>query len=142
MKEKVEIFKFQQKYPCLLLNQSIDYTCYCHTKLCQFRSPEEYEYTDQTEKVDIFQLGNVLYSLLTGKYPFEDMQDSKKVEAKVKAGKRPYIPRSYRNSTDPFDQALLKVIEMSWVHEPKERASAREMQTFISSELKRLNDNK
>jgi len=130
------------KFPCLLLNQSTDYTCYCHTKLCQFRSPEEYEYTDQTEKVDIFQLGNVLYSLLTGKYPFEDIEDSKTVERKVKAGKRPHIPTSYRNSTDPFDQALLKVIEMSWIHEPKERASAREMQTFISSELKRLNDNK
>jgi hypothetical protein len=54
------------------------------------------------------------------------------------AGKRPEIPESIRNSSDPFEKALLKVIEMCWIHDPTKRASARELQNLITSELERL----
>jgi hypothetical protein len=70
--------------------------------------------------------------------PFKDIKDSKSARTKIIAGERPHIPSSYRNSTDPFDQALLKLIDLSWIHEPKKRASARELQKFIISELERL----
>jgi len=43
----------------------------------QFRSPEEYEYVPQTEKVDVYSFGNVLYSVLTGGYPFEKEKSKK-----------------------------------------------------------------
>ena len=76
--------------------------------------------------------------MFTGKYPFEDESNPKKVPEKVMAGERPHIPSAYRESADPFDQALIKVIEMSWIQDPEKRATAREMQKFIISELERL----
>jgi hypothetical protein len=83
-------------------------------------------------------LGNILYTVLTGLRPWKDIKDSKSVRKKIQAGERPEIPSSYRDSTDPFEQALLKLIDMSWIHEPTKRASARELQKFIISELERL----
>jgi len=102
-----------------------------------FRSPEEYEYVPQTEKVDVYSFGNVLYSVLTGGYPFEK-EKSKKAQKRIQAGERPKIPISIRDSTDPFDQTMLKAIEMCWIQDPKKRASARQIQQFITSELQRL----
>jgi len=103
-----------------------------------FRSPEEYKYDGQTAKVDVFQLGNTLYNVLTGLYPFDDTDDTHEVRKLVKAGERPPIPSVYQNSTDPFDQALLKAIQMCWIHDPEKRATSRELHTFIVSELDRL----
>lgn len=103
----------------------------------QDRSPEEYAYERQSEKVDIYSLGNVLYSVLTGLRPWEGIKD-KSAQKKIQAGERPEIPSSYRDSTNPFEQALLKLIALSWIHEPTKRASARELQKFIISELERL----
>jgi serine/threonine protein kinase len=107
--------------------------------LCYFqlRSPEEYAYKPQTEKVDVYSLGNVLYSILTSKSPF-GKEKSEKVAKKVQEGKRPPIPQSMQNSTDPFDQAMLKAINMCWIHDPEKRATARQVQNFITSELSRL----
>lgn len=101
------------------------------------RSPEEYAYKPQTEKVDVYSFGNVLYGVLTGKEPFEK-EKSKKTQSLIKKGERPDIPSSYRNSTDPFDQSMIKAIEMCWIQDPKDRASAREVQKFLLSELQRL----
>ena len=102
-----------------------------------FRSPEEYNYEHQTEKVDMYSIGNTLYGLLTGKYPFEDLKD-KEARRKIRKGERPPIDEKYSNSTNAYTQALVKSISMCWVQEPKERASAGELLAFIDSELKRL----
>jgi len=103
----------------------------------QNRSPEEYAYERQSEKVDIYSFGNVLYSVLTGLWPWKDIKD-KSARKRIRYGERPEIPSSYRDSTNPFEQALLKLIDLSWIHEPTKRASARELQKFIISELERL----
>ena len=103
----------------------------------QFRSPEEYEYSPQTEKVDIYSFGNVLYGVLTGKYPFEK-EKSKKARNMVKEGERPIISSSIQKSKDPFDRAMIEAIEMCWIQNPKKRASAREVQKFVLSELQKL----
>jgi serine/threonine protein kinase len=106
--------------------------------LSQFRSPEEYAYEPQSEKVDVYSLGNVLYGILTQLWPFEELKTDKKAREKVKKGERPSIDNGILNSTDPFDQAMLKAIEMCWIQDPVKRASAREVQTFIAGELERL----
>lgn len=102
-----------------------------------FRSPEEYEYSPQTEKVDVYSFGNVLYYVLTGKYAFEN-EKSTKAQKLVKEGARPHISSSIRKSTDPFDRAMIEAIEMCWIQDPKNRASAREVQKFVLSALQRL----
>jgi len=85
----------------------------------------------------VYSFGNILYHILTGVYPFEK-QKSESVREQVIAGERPHIPISVINSTDPFDQAMVKAIQMCWIHDPKERASARQIQEFIIDELQRL----
>lgn len=104
----------------------------------QLRSPEEYAYGRQTEKVDVYSMGNVLYSILTSEYPFKH-EKYKDVCKKVIAGERPAIPKKFLNSTDPFDQTMLKAIEMCWVHDPEKRATAREVQRLFISTLKKMN---
>ena len=103
----------------------------------QFRSPEEYEYVPQTEKIDIYSFGNILFSVLTGGYPFAH-ENSEKAQSRIKDGERPEIPSSVQESTDLFDRAMLKAIEMCWIQDPTKRASARKIQEFIVSELQRL----
>lgn len=83
-------------------------------------------------------MGNILYCILTLRYPFEHVK-AKEVSQKVMEGERPEIPPQILNSTDPYDQTMLKAIEMSWVHDQTQRASAREIQKFILATLKRLN---
>ena len=87
--------------------------------------------------VDIYSFGNILYSVLTGGFPFAH-EKSEKAQSRVKHGERPDIPSSVQDSADPFDQAMLKVIEMCWIQDPIKRASAREIQEFIISKLQRL----
>ena len=79
-----------------------------------------------------------MYHVFTGKYPFHDVEDQDSVPEKVKAGERPKIPISLQHSSDPFDQALLQVIRMSWIQDPETRATARDIHNFITSELERL----
>ena len=103
----------------------------------QWRSPEEYAHEPQTEKVDVYSLGNIFYAILTGRRPFE-RKNVKESQKKVIAGERPIISNEIRNSTDPFDKAMLQAIFKCWIQNPEDRASAREVQKFISSELTRL----
>jgi len=85
----------------------------------------------------MYSFGNVLYSVLTGQSPFE-AEESEDAQELIIAGERPAIPISFQSSTNPFDRAMIKAIEMCWIHEPKKRASARQVQQFITAELERL----
>lgn len=105
--------------------------------ILQLRSPEEYAYKRQTEKVDVYSMGNIFYSILTLNYPFEGKK-SKEVYQRIADGERPLIAESIRNSTDPYDRTMLEVIEMCWRQDPTERATARQVQQHIVATLKEL----
>jgi hypothetical protein len=83
-------------------------------------------------------MGNIFYSLMTGTWPFEHEKKSKDARKMIKKGERPAFKPALLNSTDPFDQAMIKSIQMCWIHDPEERASARQVQNFIRTELDRL----
>jgi hypothetical protein len=102
-----------------------------------FRAPEEYAYKPQSEKVDIFSMGNVFYSLLTHLWPFEE-EEAKEAQKLVKAGVRPPIDERITNSTDPADKALLVALHMTWKQKPEDRAAASVVRDYIGAELKRL----
>ena len=89
----------------------------------KIRSPEEYLGEDVTEKMDIFALGNVLYTILTGQYPFYKERQSKAIDM-IKEGQRPPIDTLYENSDDELIQAIIKAIRVCWEHNPEDRASA------------------
>lgn len=105
--------------------------------LCQFRSPEEYKYETQTEKVDVYSMGNVFYAILTGLWPFEEEKNEKEAKNKIKQGKRPDFGK-VQNSTDPFDRAMIQAIEMCWKQNPESRATSRQVQEYINTQLERL----
>ena len=56
----------------------------------RFRAPEEYAYEPETEKIDVYSMGNIVYILLTAEYPFEKMKREDMYEA-IQKGERPEI---------------------------------------------------
>ncbi|KAL7560677.1 hypothetical protein ACA910_001359 [Epithemia clementina (nom. ined.)] len=98
------------------------------------RAPEEYAYAPQTEKVDIFSLGNVFYMFLSRTWPFEDISDTKAAEILGKGG-RPKLPSSIRHSKNPIHRILLEAMLMCHKQNPQERATAREVEAFFKSKL-------
>jgi serine/threonine protein kinase len=119
--------------------------------IIQFRSPEEYAYEPQTEKVDVFSLGNIYYGILTGLWPFYK-EPLKQAQQKIMNGVTPPIVgyddilllnnnntnTTTTTTTDPFDQVLIQAMFQCWTHDRTKRASARHVQRFIAGELKRL----
>jgi len=99
------------------------------------RSPEEYEYDQLTEKIDVYSLGNILYSILTKHEAFDEM---KKTEAQdlVKHGKRPPIPDKLWEAEE---LAIIEAINMCWAQKPKNRPSARDVDSFLKGKLFELN---
>jgi hypothetical protein len=83
-------------------------------------------------------MGNILYGIMTGLYPFEDEKSSKKVASMVKGGHRPPISYEILNSTNPFEQALLNATHRCWEQNPIVRPSAREIQIYLEDTLIRL----
>lgn len=82
----------------------------------------------ETEKIDVFSLGNVLYFLLTGKEPFLDEMSASDAIKLIKKGKRVSVTEDeIRSSTHPFDTTVLKALDMCFVYDPEKRSSAREV---------------
>jgi hypothetical protein len=75
-------------------------------------------------------MGNIFFVILTSTYPFEDMNKPEAQDA-VKQGRRPEIPDAYRSSEDPLIQALVTAIQRCWTHDPKKRATSREIQQYL-----------
>lgn len=105
-----------------------------------FRAPEEYSYDLENEKVDIYSMGNLFYVLLTRLWPF-DKEEDEDAQKKVEHGQRPKIPPAVRNSKDPADKALLKLMTICWEQNPKRRPTALEVKDYIVAELKTLGIN-
>ena len=88
-----------------------------------WRSPEEYNYEVETEKVDVYSLGNVLYFLLTREIPWNDYA-AKAAYKLVKDGKRPAIPTEILTSDHPYDKYMMEAINMAYTHDMHERPGA------------------
>ena len=85
----------------------------------------------------MYSMGNVFYTILTEKWPF-DNDKSRDAQRAVKAGKRPHIPTRLRESEDPAVKAIMKAMTMSWRHDPDERASAQEVKEYLQQQIKAL----
>lgn len=105
-----------------------------------WRSPEEYNYEQETEKVDVYSLGNVLYFMLTRTYPWNDYS-SKEVYEAVRKGERPVIPNEIQESDHPFDRYMIKAIQMCYTHETNERPGAFEVAAKLQEGIDRLKKN-
>ena len=106
----------------------------------EYRSPEEYLYKPETEKVDVFSLGNVLYFLLTRSEVWEDYSHEQSYSF-VKAGQRPKISEEIYNSDGIFERHMIRAMEAAWIHKPNERPGALQVANIIKEGLDILSKN-
>lgn len=119
-----------------------------------WRSPEEYNHENQTEKGDIWSLGNVLYFLISGgKYPFDDLEEDEAIEL-VKMGRHPTIDEYYHeqqlrmrgmmnsnNAMKDDDDSLMfldvmgKAMMSCFEFDPKKRPSAHQIVAILEQGL-------
>jgi serine/threonine protein kinase len=92
----------------------------------QCRSPEEYAEKELTEKIDIFSLGSIMFSLLTGLIPFDEITDEEEMMDKFMAGKLPFIDPRYKNR-DSIERKFVEVMEDCWKFKPEDRPTAVEV---------------
>lgn len=98
-----------------------------------YQSPEELACYLADEKSDVYTLGNNIYVLLTGLWPFYDegMYWSS-VHSTIGPGEkigdpdirlRPFVDDRYRNDPDLITSALVAIMEHCWEWDPDERIS-------------------
>jgi hypothetical protein len=103
-----------------------------------WRSPEEYNYGNQTEKVDIWSLGNVLYFLLSeGLLPMYQMTSENAIKY-VQKGGHPihdaYLKLSHDLFTDIMGNAMMSCFELN----PAKRPNARKVTMMLNQGLQKL----
>jgi serine/threonine protein kinase len=104
------------------------------------RSPEEYKLQMQSEKVDVYALGSVLFHILMGREVFEETS-TKLAQRLVKDGLRPKLSEEIANSLDPNIIAIKEAMRMCFIHDPLERPTARQIEAHLLQALLRLQPN-
>lgn len=108
------------------------------------RSPEEYDMTALSEKLDIYSSGNILYEIITGKRIWDE-QRNKNTRAAIQRGERPQVNDTIRNAIGTVDAELIRLLDRVYEHDPKKRPSAKEvvvqLESLLDREMKRKRDN-
>jgi serine/threonine protein kinase len=101
----------------------------------KWRSPEEYFDRDLDQQVDVFSLGNNIYSLLTGLWVFYEGDEN--VAKRVKAGDKPYIDPRYTDRS-LAEARLAEIIDKCLSYYPEDRPSIFEVVKFLRNALKEV----
>ena len=88
-----------------------------------------------TEKMDIWNMGNVFYLIFVGRPPFDGVSRSSVRSILLEKHGRPEIPKDKRSSDDYLDQTMVKVIDMCMKENPEDRPTARQVATFLKASL-------
>lgn len=99
-----------------------------------FRSPEEYEYLPQTSAIDVYALGSIFYEILTGNEVWHN-QDTENAQKQIRQGRLPKIDEELMESNDPVVVSLREAIAMCYVFDPKERAKAADIASYLQKKL-------
>ena len=99
-----------------------------------WHAPEQYTSGNLSEKVDVFSLGNVLYSLLTQTTAWK-VVGKHKIEETIVAGRRAPIPDELLHSTDPFHVYTIQAMNQCWIQDPLERPSAYDISQILAQGL-------
>ena len=92
-----------------------------------------------TEKLDIWNMGNILYLILVGRPPFDGLPRQQVHDLIVtRKQMRPEIPMDKRNSQDYIDRLLVKSIDMCMQEQPERRPEARELVAILQNAKSKL----
>jgi hypothetical protein len=100
---------------------------YCNVYRCYsgcYHAPEELKCVRGNEAFDIYSIGNNMYVLLTGLWPYysEPEFDERAVARKVKFGIRPYLDERYRHRSF-VERRLVQIMEECWEIDFEKRVS-------------------
>ena len=107
----------------------------------KWRSPEEYYDKDLDQQVDVYSLGNNMYSVLTGLWIFYDEKDDGKVQKNVEAGVKPFIDPRFKEKSIA-DAKLAEIIDKCHSHNPEDRPSIFEVVDFLRDALEEARGSK
>ncbi|KAL7523183.1 hypothetical protein ACHAXR_000056, partial [Thalassiosira sp. AJA248-18] len=97
-----------------------------------FRAPEENIDAPLTEKIDVYSLGNVFYSILTGRLVWEDYEYDERTRRIVEGVNLP-IPEIYNESPSSHD--LVRATYACWTNDAEERPSIFEVVEFLEESV-------
>jgi hypothetical protein len=101
---------------------------YCNVYRCYsgyYHAPEELKCVRGNEALDVYSMGNNIYVLLTGLWPYytaETEFDERVVGKKVKKGIRPYVDERYRHRS-VVEQRMVEIMEQCWEIDFEKRVS-------------------
>jgi serine/threonine protein kinase len=111
------------------------YRCYGGT----YRPPEELMCGDlySNEKVDVWPMGNNIYCLLTGLWPYYQYgnQQDREVIRRIRHCEKPFVDDRYRNRSF-IESGLVRIMEKTWECDYQKRVSIFE----VVQELHKLRD--
>ncbi|CAB9500486.1 Probable serine/threonine-protein kinase [Seminavis robusta] len=99
-----------------------------------WRSPEEYKDLPLDEKIDIWSLGNNFYSILTGVYPFFNVEKDRNIQQMIKDGKTAVIDPRYVDSSFA-EGKLVEVIFRCFEYDPELRADINEIWQMLKDAI-------
>ncbi|KAL7534368.1 hypothetical protein ACHAXR_006618 [Thalassiosira sp. AJA248-18] len=99
------------------------------------RAPEEIIDAPLSEKIDVYSVGNVFYSILTGLLVNRNAKNIKEAHWRVTHGKTEEIDVSYFESRGLG--ALVKAIQWCWTFQAEERPSIFEIVNLLEDEVKK-----
>lgn len=82
-------------------------------------------------------MGNNIYVLLTGLWPFYEDRPYEVVQHKILHHERPFIDERIRHGTY-IEHKLVEIMERMWAHKPEDRPTIFEVVDFLR-EVKRMN---
>ena len=105
-----------------------------------YRSPEEYYRNGpQTDKIDVFSFGSVLFFLLTGDAPFEDFDFKDAIRA-ITHDVQPKLPGSIAKSNDPCILALVETIRWTRQYKHKDRPTSLQVVERLKSRRQEIKE--
>jgi serine/threonine protein kinase len=109
-----------------------------------YKSPEELFGSYVGTPSDVWAMGNNIYILLTGLYPYYDTTSGSKIEEMVKGGETPFVDDRYRNRS-MVEGRLVEIMEPCWAFDPRDRvdifeivAHLRETQRLYQREIAQM----
>ncbi|KAL0016897.1 hypothetical protein SO802_003966 [Lithocarpus litseifolius] len=97
----------------------------------RWMAPEVIEHKPYDHKVDVFSFGVLLWELLTGKLPYEQLTPLQAAVGVVQKGLRPIIPKQ-------TPQKLGELLERCWQQDPSSRPEFAEILEILQHMAKRI----